>query len=413
MIEARLVKDRATFDQFVTNHPNTHYMKTSMWGEFQHKTSHFKYEMVGFYNEGELVGTALLLEKTWLGVHYIFIPVGPCIDYNDKQLVKDVYNELSSIAKKKNVAFLRLSPNVLRKERDIHGNAIENGSNNEDITTMLSSLGYKHHGYTYAYDGSWINRYTLIVDLSDDMDTIISRFDKQRKTALNRHAVSGVQTKLASMEDIPYLMDFEKQLTKIEGFKPHSKQFFIDLLTTCASNARFYITTINLQEMIDGIEKELAGKKYRKDKEARNAKERDLKRAKDLMEIYGTSTPIACGVFVHTGTYSYDLYTYNHKEFNFIKPVDNLHAFAMQDMKSFGVTHYDMCGFSGVTTRDDPFYGLYNYKRSFGATYIEYIGQFDFINKPKSYQFFNKMWSYYRRFARKMAYITHHKKETE
>ena len=74
---------------------------------------------------------------------------------------------------------------------------------------------------------------------------------------------------------------------------------------------------------------------------------------------------------------SWDLYTYNHKDFNFIKAVDNLHRFAIEDMKNHGVLRYDMCGFSGVTEKSDPHYGLYDYKRSFGSVYTERIGEFD------------------------------------
>jgi lipid II:glycine glycyltransferase (peptidoglycan interpeptide bridge formation enzyme) len=179
-------------------------------------------------------------------------------------------------------------------------------------------------------------------------------------------------------------MDFEVQLSEQDGFKPHSRKFFEALLESFGEHAVIYVTEINLDTMISGIEAELASKKYRKDPEARAAKEKELEKASGLKQKYGTKVPIACGLFIRLGHMSWDLYTYNHKEFNFIKPVDNLHAFAMNDMKEHGVLTYDMCGFSGTASKDDPYYGLYAYKRSFGPEFIEQIGEFDYVFRPKA-----------------------------
>ena len=71
-------------------------------------------------------------------------------------------------------------------------------------------------------------------------------------------------------------MEFEKELASMQGFKPHSKEFFTDIINKYKNNHRLYITEINLEHMIEGISKELKSKKYAKDKEARLAKEREL-----------------------------------------------------------------------------------------------------------------------------------------
>ena len=185
-------------------------------------------------------------------------------------------------------------------------------------------------------------------------------------------------------------MKFEAMLSEMDGFKPHSESFFQNLLASFEGHVRLYVTSIDLNTMIEGITAELNSKKYRKDPEAKAAKEKDLVHAGELMKQYGSSLPIACGIFLYYGDMSWDLYTYNHKAFNFIKPVDNLHAFAIADLRSLGVKRYDMCGFSGVTTKDDPEYGLYSYKRSFGPEFIEQIGEFDYVLNERAYRRFRK-----------------------
>lgn len=371
-------------DEFVSSSTSVHYMKTSAWGEFKKKTEHVSYEMLGFYDNNRLMATAMVLEGKKLGHSYLYVPWGPCMDYQDKDTIKSVFTLLKQHADEKKVQFLRLDPNVIRMHRDILGNPIEDGFSNEAVTDQLKSLGFLHKGYGYAYNGSWTNRYTLIVDLDQDMKDVIAGFSKNRRTSINRHKVEHVSTRLGTKDDIPALMEFEKQLSEQDGFKPHSRKFFTDLLECFGEHAVLYVTEIDLAGMKSGIETELSGKKYAKDPEARAAKEKQLKQAQELMNTYGAMLPIAAGLFIRYGDMSWDLYTYNHKAFNFTNPVDSLHLFAMQDMKEHGVKRYDMCGFSGVTDQSDPYYGLYSYKKSFGGDFTEQIGQFDYVRDAEA-----------------------------
>ncbi|MBE6122440.1 MAG: aminoacyltransferase [Erysipelotrichaceae bacterium] len=376
--------DESVLNRFVSGHPNVHYMKTGMWAHFKEKTDGDAPSFLGFYEDEELKATAMVLSNTWLMHKYLYVPWGPCMDYEDEHVRNEVFRLLKEYADEKNVQFLRVDPNVVRCHHTITGELIEDGYSNECVTEDLKRLGYTHKGYGYAYNGSWTNRYTLFVDLSADMDTVISRFAKPRRTSLNRHKTTHVTTRIGTKDDLPYLMDFERQLAEQDGFAPHSRQFFEALLDCFGEHAVLYVTEIDLDAMIQGISDELAGKKYRKDPEAREAKEKELEKASQLKETWGAKLPIACGLFIRLGHMSWDLYTYNHKAFGFVKPVDSLHAFAMNDMKQNGVTVYDMCGFSGTASREDPYYGLYSYKRSFGPEFIEQIGEFDYVRREKA-----------------------------
>ncbi len=409
-MELRKISDKE-LDAFAASSSYIHYMKTSMWGKFQVENKNAdSYECLGFFDDGKLLASAMVLKHKWHGHLYFYIPEGPSLDYENEKLLNDVFRELSAYAGRKKAQFLRVDPDVVRLPRDINGNALE-GFNHENVTERLIELGFRHKGYGYAYNGSWTNRYTLIVDLSPDMKTIISRFSKPRRTSLNRHVINAVTTRIGTDADIPYLMEFEKQLSEQDGFKPHSRKFFKGLLDHFGEHAVLYVTEINIEKQISGIEKELQSKKYAKDPEARAAKEKELSAAGESLKIYGPSLPIACGLFIRIGQGSWDLYTYNHKAFNHIKPVDNLHAFAMEDMKKNGVIQYDMCGFSGVTTKDDPYYGLYSYKRSFGPEFIERIGEFDYVINEKGYLSFLKQWSLTSRIRRKYRTMRYLKKQ--
>lgn len=400
--------NRKQFDEFVQRHELNHYMKTSMWANTQEKnTIPF---FVGFKEEDNLIGTALVLKKKWANKSYLYVPWGPCIDYHDSLRLLECLELLKQFAKSEDCFMLRIDFNILRVTRDIDGNQIE-GINNEHITEIIKECGFQHKGYGYAYNGSLVNRYTLITDISKPVEEIFKSYAKPRQTAIKRHQIMGVTTRLGTNDDLDSLCEFEKELTASQGFKPHSKAFFNLLLSSFKEHARLYITEISLVTMVQGLSDEINSKKYAKDKEALASKQKEIENALLLQKKYGDVVVIAAGLFLYFGNKSWDLYTYNKKEFGFVKPVDNLHYFAMQDMKNLGVTDYDMCGFSGVTNKDDPYYGLYSYKRTFGSEFTEFIGEFDYILNEKDTLNFKKQTRFISRVKRKIHSLRYKKKQ--
>lgn len=394
--------NREKYIEFIQHHPLIHYMKTPQWASMQDNKTKTHY--LGFEIDSILVATALVIEKKFIGKNYLYIPWGPCFDYTKLSQFDEVIEYLKIFAHERNAFMLRIDPNIIRISRDIDGNSVD-GINNENITSRFIQHGFNHKGYGYAYNGSWVNRYTLLVDLNKELDEIFKNFAKPRQTAIKRHAIIGVKTRLGTPNDLPALCEFEKELAQTQGFKPHSLAFFNQYLQNFSKYARFYVTEIDLNQMISGLDEEIHSKKYAKDKEALQSKQKEYQEACELKNKFGDCLVIAAGLFLYYGNTSWDLYTYNKKMFGFVKPVDNLHYFAMQDMKKLGVSTYDMCGFSGVTNKDDPYYGLYSYKRSFGSSFTEYIGEFDYIINKKEYTTFKKQYRFVSRVKRKINSI--------
>lgn len=381
MIQLKEITDQKLFNSFVEQSKYCHYMKTSMYGEvrkYLHRNSF--YSMLGFYEDDRLVATALVMHEYYYAQKYLYIPKGPCMDYTNEPLRAEVFQLLRKWGQDQKGIFLRVDPDVERIHRTISGKPIDDGYNGEQVTAELKALGYVHKGYNYAYDGSFTNRYTLIVDLSPSYEEIKKKFKSARRTDLNRHAIFGIQGEIGTKEDLLDLMRFEKQLSEIDGFKPHKKEFFETWLNAFGKHAVLYKVTVDFQTMKEGLTKELANKKYKKDPEAKAAIEAFDKETDENLSKYGAGRRIiAMGLFIRFGKESWDLYTYNDKNFSYLKATDQIHNIAMQDMKANGVIQYDMCGFSGVVDPKDPEYGLYVYKSSFGPRYVEMIGEFDAV----------------------------------
>lgn len=409
-MEIRVIKDEQKFDEYVANHPYGHYMKTARWGRFKQDTEKDTYECLGFYEGDQLIGTAMALHEHSCGADYIYVPWGPCVDYQARDAVKNVFEALKQYADDKGVDFLRTDPNVVRVPHDIKGNVLMD-FNNENVVLDIKSTGFKHKGYVYAYSGSFTNRFTLIVDTKPSEEDIFKNFQPGRRRAIRRHKSWHVSTHVGNKDNIKDLMYLQKQLTRKDGFEPNTYEFFDELIQLFGDHARLYVTDIDLDAMMEDTKKELEGKKYKKDPKAKAKVAQNIEKAQKLKDEFGSHVIIACGLMIYWGNKSWDLYTYNHKAFGFIRPVDNLHYTAMCDMKAHGVTDYDMVGFSGETTPYDPNYGLYNYKSSFGPRYTEYIGEFDYIRDYKKRSEFNRKHSLYKHVQMKWWQIRYKRKE--
>ncbi len=379
-MEIREMKNRFVFDDFVAKSPTCHYMKTSMWGEFEKITSGRSYRMLGFYENEALLGTAMALFHKGV-FSYMYVPKGPCIDYNDENLAKEAFCLLKEYALKENVVFLRVDPNVLRLERDIKGNPVENGENHEALTALLQEEGYTHKGYNYAYDGSWTNRYTMIIDACMPIEKVFKGFSKNRKWNIRHNEKLGFSTRQGTQFDIPLLLELQKELSEIKGFKPHSHQYFETLMDCFGSHAHMYVVDVSMPHAIEHVQ---AQKEKAKTDEERNNYQATINELQGFQSNFGNEISPAVGLFITFGNTCWTVYYYFRKAFRRYSPIDTMLYDSLRELKEKGIEWMDLCGFGGTSSKDDPEYNLYYYKHTFGPKFIEHIGQFDYVAKPKA-----------------------------
>lgn len=401
-MEFKINVDPVVFNEFVLNHANCHYGKTSMWAEVKRYQENYTPVLSGLYEHGELKATALLLLNQKWGTKYCYIPWGICMNYKDIELLQTFFHALRNYGFKNKIAFIRMDPNVRRYD-------VEN-KENTDIVEAFLSAGFEHKGFGYGYDGSWSNRWTLMIDIDKNYESIAKNFSSPRKSAIKKHNVYSIHTEEADLERLDVLCNLEKDLAQSKGFKPHSKAFFENISKNFPGNYVYAISTLDIDDSILKIEAELASKKYAKDPEAKQAKQKSLDELMQLKEKYGTKVEIAAGLFLFAHETSWDLYLYKCSDFNFINGTDEIHQFMIQAMQQRGVKHYDMCGFSGSTDPQDPYYGLYLYKSSFGSEVVEHIGEFNLILNAGALNRFTKTDRIVRKVKRKINYLTHKQK---
>ncbi|MFV0380278.1 MAG: lipid II:glycine glycyltransferase FemX [Anaerorhabdus sp.] len=387
------------YNNFLLNIDYIHYKQSPSWATFTKSKAIY----VGIENDNKLVGVAMILKRNTLLGNYFYIPLGPCCNFKDHNLTKIFLENIVCTAKKNNAFMVKIDPNVKRQSKNINGDIVE-GENNEDVTTLLNDLGFKHKGYNYGYDGSESNRFTLILDISKDFESIYKNFSKTRKRRINKSNSLPITTRIADSSEICKILPLEKDLAKDQGFKPHSAKYFMNLMDSFKDNCKFYISEINLEEAISLLTKEIDGIKSSKKLSEKANKVELLNNFNKLYQTFGKVAVTSAAINVNIGNYSWNLYLYTKNEFFFINASDQTHIFAIKDSKERNGKYYDFCGFSGSTNVDDQYYGLYFYKSSFNPEFIERIGEFDYIISKKKYKVFKKLQILYMKTKRKINY---------
>ena len=384
MIECKLITDKSLFDTFVENHIYTHYQKTSTWGEYRvNYCGDEAYLMIGAFDEQQLVGTAMVTITKRKGIGKVaYVAQGLCIDYRNKKLVQLLIDAIHRNVKPYKVTCLKMDFNVKRCLHAIDGSVIE-GEDNQWLTDFLVSMGFKHRGYGYAYDGSWANRFTLIAPVSKDKYE--KTVQKSLMQAVNRQLKTGLIVRDGCDEDLPAFVKAAQALGDKKHFTADNETYFSNYINANKPYSVFKIAEIDYELKAKIFEEELNSSKVRRNPELLASVQRKYEQAVADVNAGKTKEILGGAIYMRIGNMLFDPYTYTFKEHNEFKAAACLHIATSRQYVPMGVEYLDFVGFAGNTDVNDPYYGLYDFKSKFGSEFVEYIGEFDYVYKKNQY----------------------------
>ena len=171
--------DKLKYDDFVKNHSSkSHFLQSLSWGEFAKAEKNLTPYYLGLEtDEGKIVAAALILEKKLpLNYSYFYSPRGFVLDYNNKEVLKEMTEKTIQFIKKKKAIFLKIDPDIIKNSIN-YQNEEKINNKYEEIYQTLKSLGFKHQGYTKNFE-TMQPRYTFRIDLNQTMEEIENHFSK-------------------------------------------------------------------------------------------------------------------------------------------------------------------------------------------------------------------------------------------
>ena len=397
------------FNEFSKNHPNSIFFQSSYWGKLKAFTG-WKYYLVGLKEEDNIKAASLLLAKKIPIINkYIFYsPRGYLIDYNDFELLKKYTEKIVKFVKKKKGIFIKINPLVLYQQRDIDGNIIENGLNNKTIVENLKNLGYEHVGFTKTYGKDLEPRWISVLDLKDKtMDDIKSNLRRTTRLDVNNAYKHGLELVEIDENRLNEFKDLMAHTGERRGFidRPLSyyKKMYEEFKTN--DNIKVMLVELNIKNNLDTYKEKKANleKKIEYEKSKERPKENLIKelekqlesankkmnQAEELLNTKGEKIVVAGGLFMNYGRQVVSLFGASYKEYMKYKGQYYLNNEMIKYAIENGYEKYNFYGITGDFSEDSPMFGLFDFKRGFGAEPVELIGEFTYITN----KFYNNIYN--------------------
>lgn len=403
------------YENFVKNHPKSHFLQSYAWGEFSKCEKHLTPHYVGLENENkELVATALLLEKKLpLGYSYLYAPRGYTIDFKRKELLEEFTAKLKIYAKGKKAIFIKIDPDIIYHEESNDGQVLVD--KNEEIFQNIKKAGYKHLGFTKNFE-TMQPRYTFRIDLTKDWEEVESKFSKTTKQRIKKAEEFDVDVKIGNKEDIKTFYNLMILTENRKDFITHNQKYYESLykIWNKDNECNLFLGTINLdkiikkaQETIKQTKNELipfqkenlskSEKTKKKEMEKRIDKlTEDIEKYKDAEKEYGNKITLSGHFIIQYGNKAWVLYAGNHNILsetytNYKTYEAHIRYYHQKNLKT-----YDQFGTIGDLRKENPLLGLHEFKKKFGGNYVEFIGEFDYILNKPMYILFTKLVPFYR-----------------
>lgn len=384
------------FDEFSKKYESSTFYQSSSYALIMGEKG-YDYEYIGMFDDmNNLIAASLiLLKKIKKNILYGYAPRGFLIDYLNESEVKCFSNLLIDYYKNKNVAFIKVNPNLVIKELSKSKKDYSDNKNASFILDRNNFLRLKNN----LYFESSLPHFNAIVDL-DNFG--YASMKKNARNKVNKAIRKGLILEKADREDIPLI---EKMMKKNKSFCDISLDDYYNVFDK-SNSIDMFLVKIDYEEFLINArisyDKETEKNTYYNAKIVENPTE-DIINAKmnsdlvllsyknDILE--GTKGLkeekedfIAAAVVVKYK----DTITIVESTYDKAYSRHNANYFLYYKIMEYYKNDYKYCdlnGMTGDTLKSNPYYGLNKFKLSFNPKFVEYIGELDFIVDPEKYSY--------------------------
>ena len=414
------------FKTFADKNPEITFHQTEEWANLK-KVNNWDAHYIGLEDDNKkIVAGALLLSKTLpiIKKKMFYSPRGFLIDYNNKELLKKFTEEIKKYAKTENAIFIKIDPFVEYQEHDNNGDIVKNGYNNKDAVENLKSLGYKFFGFNLMQD-TLQPRWMHVIETKDrNLDDVMKDMESKTRQILRKNEKCGITTREITRDELPIFKDIMKHTSDRREFVDRPLSYYeamwdalhdsgiLKILIAEIDFSKYEKNTLeekeeienNLKDRIYKKEKNILkmnDKKYnssnKQDEEAIKRLEKQLEKIKELKDEYGDKEILGGILFLIYGNEVLSLHGGSHAKLMQFQSAYTIHFEGVKMAVEGNYNRYNFYGITGDFRKENPLYGLYLFKKSFGGHVVELIGEYDLIVSKFWYTLYN------------LAFKTYHK----
>lgn len=414
------------FKTFADKNPEITFHQTEEWANLK-KVNNWDAHYIGLEDDNKkIIAGALLLSKTLpiIKKKMFYSPRGFLIDYNNKELLKKFTEEIKKYAKKENAIFIKIDPFVEYQEHDNNGNIVKNGYNNKDAVENLKSLGYKFFGFNLMQDTLQPRWMHVIETKNRTLDDVMKDMESKTRQILRKNEKCGITTREITRDELPIFKDIMKHTSDRREFVDRPLSYYeamwdalhdSGILKILIAEIDFNKYEKNTLEEKEEIEKNLKDRIYKKEKnilkmnekkynssnkqdeEAIKRLEKQLEKIKELKDEYGDKEILGGILFLIYGNEVLSLHGGSHAKLMQFQSAYTIHFEGVKMAVEGNYNRYNFYGITGDFRKENPLYGLYLFKKSFGGHVVELIGEYDLVVSKFWYTVYN------------LAFKTYHK----
>ncbi len=317
-------ENRSEWDGFVTNLPEANFLQSWDFYEF-HKNRGKKIVRREVLKDDKIVGVYAGVVETARRGTYLAIAGGPLIDWSDKKVVKAVFDDIRQLGARYECVFVRVRPQLPLSEKSLK---------------LMEDFGLKKAPMYLSVE------YAGVLDLKKSEAEILAGASQGFRRKLRKSEKLDIEVSADDKdESIKDFCELEKKHAERQRYVAFSESFLTKQFEAFRENNEVLIYTA------------------KKDGEIL---------AQNFIIFYGPEASYHYGVSSDLGTkYS-------------AAPL--LHLKAMEEARKRGCSRYNLWGIVGTDEKSHRFYGVSEFKRSFGCEELKYTPAHDLILKPYKYQ---------------------------
>ena len=317
-------ESKSEWDGFVSNLTEANFLQSWDFYEFHLARGKKVFRRLVFDNDTIVGAWAGVVETARRG-RYLAIAGGPLIDWSDKKLVQAVFDDIHKKGVEAGCVFVRVRPQLELSEKSLK---------------LMESLGLKKAPMYLSVE------YAGILDLTKSEEEILAGASQGFRRKLRKALKNDIEI---SVSDSDSAIDDFCKLEKLHAERQKYVAFSTDFLKK------------QFEAFREGGEVLI----YTASKDGEIL-------AQNFMIFYGPEASYHYGVSSELGTrYS-------------AAPL--LHLKAMEEAKKRGCVRYNLWGIVEKDETNHRFYGVSEFKRSFGCEEFRYTPAHDMILKPSAYK---------------------------
>ena len=392
------------YTEFIKSHKHGNMMQAIEWSSIKNTWGAVRVAVSD--DEDNIIAAAQVLTRKGLW----YVPRGPILDYNNKELLGFFLTSLKKFAKTKQAKLVKLDiPIAVKDEKLANFKDVDVDRSNNELIKTFKSYGYNHKGFSLDMSSTIQPRFNTVTKLEKPIPDL---FSKDTRRLIRDADKKFVEVRRCGKENLDDFLFALACTEKRKNISLRGREYFENLLDTFGDNALLYISYINVEKAL----KECHNRKENLEKEIEELGEKSPKKKRTLEEqVAGTDKLIAlfngleiedkskdqvisAAITIAYGNHAEIIYAGMNEDFAKLPAQYKVFSDTMKKAQEMGISEVSMGGIEGSLNDS-----LLGFKSKFSPNIVEYYGEFDLVIS----HVFNLMYNYGLPLRRKILKLIH------